>query len=91
MGFQTEELEMLRGKVEKLEPAAGLYLIILGTSEAEPVEIMPYWNFVLFPHKDAYIVGMAPDKENAKLVLLGIVDEIYQNTGDVRIMEYFKQ
>lgn len=49
-------------------------------------------NELLFPfykRKDIYIVGLATSKEEAILLVVDMLMEIYNNTGDFLVREYF--
>lgn len=51
-------------------------------------------NELLFPYyvkQEMYILGLAASKEQAKLLVKDMVEEIYKNTGSFQVRDYFSK
>lgn len=51
-------------------------------------------NELLFPYyakKEMYVLGLAASKEQAKLLVKDMIEEIYKNTGGFQVRDYFSR
>lgn len=70
----------------------GIYCITLAGNPENLLEIMDV-NELKFPYykrQDIYILGLALGRERAMKLVAHIIDEVYQETGDVKVREYFQ-
>lgn len=92
----TDELakkkeEKLKKTLEKGKVSIGVYVISLATNRDNLFDIIGA-NELLFRHyknNDIYVVGLAYGKENAIMVVQNIIEEIYQNTNNFNVRDYF--
>lgn len=70
----------------------GLYCIAFASNEKNLFDIVET-NELLFEHykrNQIYIIGLTKGKENAVELTQNLLLEVYQNTGDFKVREYFK-
>lgn len=68
------------------------YLITLAVNPADQLEILSVHQlrFSYIRRNCPMILGIASGKEEALEVFMEIVDQVYRETGDVKIRDYFE-
>lgn len=77
--------------IEKGKLKFEIYCITFASNSNNLFDIINV-NELLFPYyqrREMYILGIANSREEAKLVVMDMLIEIYQNTGDFKVREYF--
>ena len=77
--------------IEKGELTFEIYCITFAVDPNNLFDILNA-NELLFPYyakQEIYILGLAGSKGQAKLLVKDMLEEIYTNTGDFRVREYF--
>lgn len=79
---------MLRNTITKRH----LYCVVLSTNPNNLLDIIRTKEFKLPCYRDTqfYVLGLASGYDQAVSLVLQIVDEVYQATGDVNVREYYK-
>lgn len=84
-------MNRLKKSIEKGKLKFEVYCITFASNNENLFDIMNV-NELLFPfykRKEIYIVGLATSKEEAILLVVDMLMEIYNNTGDFLVREYF--
>jgi hypothetical protein len=69
----------------------GLYCITLPINNNNLFDIISS-NELLFNYykkKNIYVIGLAKDKDSAIALLVNIIEDIYRETKDLKVKEYF--
>ncbi len=69
-----------------------LYCVTLSTNPENLFDII-HVNELKFPYyqkQEIYALGLAKGKDNAISLVMDMISEVYQNTGDVKVREYFQ-
>lgn len=77
--------------LEKDRLTLGLYCVILPSNENNMFDIISS-NELLFRYyrrRNIYIVGLAITKESAIRLVQTILEDVYRDTKDVKVKEYF--
>jgi hypothetical protein len=77
--------------IEKGRLTFAVYCITFASNPDNLFDILNA-NELLFPYykkKDMHIIGLAPSREAAILLVKDMIEEIYGKTGDFRVREYF--
>lgn len=77
--------------IERGNPVHGIFLITLSGHEHNQMEILPAGNLKFWYVREEcpLVIGLAKGKKNARNLVLTIVEDIYQKTGDCNIKQYF--
>lgn len=84
--------EKVKSKIEKGKLSFHVYCIAFASNGNNLFDIIDT-NELLFQYykrKDIYILGLAAGKENAFELVTNMIEEIYCNTGDFQVRNYFK-
>lgn len=87
-----KEPDKWKMRLEEGKLSYSLFCIALASNEKNLFDIMDC-NELWFRHyrqSEVCIVGLAGDKENAIRLLQNIIEDIYRETGDLKVREYFK-
>ena len=82
----------LKKDIEKGKLVTGIFLITKPSNEKNLFDILPTTE-LLFPYykkRELLVYGLAKGKEEAKNLLLSMLEDIYQETGGLYCKEYFK-
>jgi len=90
-GCQSK-LKMLKHRISRQAPHAGVYLITLPTQEDTVLEIIPSALLLQehYPTEDLRIVGMAFTRTEALCLIEKILSESFRTRGDVDIEAFMK-
>lgn len=79
-------------KIKKQKFTPDVYVIALASNPKNQLDIIPSWELMQsgYPIEEVRIIGLAKGKKEATALVTTIVDEVYQQTGDVKIREYLK-
>lgn len=92
IGEIVKDLPGIRKRLENGRAVPGIYLLALSENPRNLLEIFPAVTLMqrtaasLCPE----IIGIAKGKDEAFGLVESIVREIYRETGDVQVKEYFK-
>jgi hypothetical protein len=89
--IRQKKLFKLKKIIEKGKLTFEIYCITLASNPDNLFDIINV-NELLFPYyerKDMYILGLADSKIEAKLLVKDMLLEIYTETGDFKVREYF--
>ena len=70
-----------------------IYVIAFASNSQNLLDIIPAWELMQksYPKKQMKIIGLAKGYEDALELVRTIIDETYQNTGDVDVWKYLKE
>ena len=79
-------------KIKKKKLTPDVYVIALASNPLNQLDVIATWELLQpgYPKEHVRIVGLAQGKKEALEVVTAIVEEIYQNTGDVKISDYLR-
>lgn len=81
----------IKKSIEKGKLNFEVYCITFASNNQNLFDIMNV-NELLFPYyarRDMYITGIATSKEEAVLLVVDMLMEVYNNTGDFLVRDYF--
>lgn len=94
--YLSEDLKNKKNKIKKSIEKGNLtfeiYVIMLASNSDNLLDIINA-NELQFPYyleKDNYILGIAGSRTLAKLLVKDMIEEVYNQTGDILVREYFK-
>ncbi|SDB09648.1 hypothetical protein [Eubacterium oxidoreducens] len=90
LGFLEEQIDELLKMILHGDAIGNLYLVMLGKRKEEPIVIYPAWMSVAHLIEEDVLVGFADGKENAFRLVESIISDIYEETYDVNVIEYFQ-
>ena len=79
-------------KIKKKKLTPDVYVIALASNPLNQLDVIPAWELLQpgYPKEHICIIGLAQGKKEALSLVTTIVDEAYQNTGDVKITDYLR-
>ena len=79
-------------KIKKNKPTIDVYVIALASNPKNQLDIIPSWELLQkgYPTDSVRVIGLAQGKKEALQLVTSLVDEVYQKTGDVKILEYLQ-
>ena len=79
-------------KIKNNKPTIDVYVIAFAANPQDQLDLIPSWELLQkgYPTESLRIVGLAKGKREALQLVTTIADEVYQRTGDVKIVEYLK-
>ena len=79
-------------KIKKNKPTIDVYVIAFAANPEDQLDVIPSWELLQkgYPTEHLRIIGLAKGKKEALQLVTKLADEVYQKTGDVRIVEYLK-
>ncbi len=79
---------MKKGKL-----TADIYLLALPSNPENLLDIIPAKDLLQkgYPKETLRIIGLAKGKKEALALVTQIVDEVFQETGDVKLVDYLKE
>ena len=86
------EPDKWKKRLEENKLSYSLFCIVLASNENNLFDIMDC-NELWFRHyrrNDVYVVGLASDKGNAFKLVEQIVTDVYSETGEFKVREYFE-
>ena len=86
-----KEPKKWKKRVEKEKLSYSLYCIAFSSNEKNLFDIMDC-NELLFKYykkREIFIVGLASSKENAVELVRIMIEDIYRETGEFKVREYF--
>lgn len=74
----------------KIKP--GVYCVTLSTNPENLFDIMNVneFKFPYYGKIDIYVLGLARGHDSAISLVIQMLNEVYQNTGDVKVREYYQ-
>lgn len=87
------EARRIVNKIKKKKLTPDIYLIALASNSKNLLDVIPTWELLQsgYPTDNVRIIGLAQGKQEALELVVSIVDEVYQKTGNVNLQEYLKQ
>ena len=81
------------GKIKRGQFQPDVYVLTLPSGEQNLLEIYPSYILLqdYFKEQDLLIVGLACGYEEAGQLAASIVDQVYQNNGNVAVKEYLEK
>lgn len=88
-----QKKEKLIQKIESGKTPINTYLLTLASGDANQLEIVPAWNLKFWYNKSTLpmIVGIGCGRAEALELVRRITEEVYCETKDVRLREFFEQ
>ncbi len=79
-------------RIKKNKPTIDVFLITLASNRENQLDIVPSWELLqkAYPKEQLWIIGLAKGKKEALGLVTSIVQEVYEKTLDVQILEYLK-
>lgn len=84
--------ERLKKKLEKNKLVLGTFLITASSNKDDLFDVLDTKD-CMFPYyrkKDIIVYGIANGREEALQLVVRILEDVYQETGDLKVGEYFK-
>ena len=88
IGEGVKKADKIRRKLNHGKIVPGVYLITFSENPRNLLEIIP--ALTIIQQSAADIFGLAGDKDEAVDMVVEIIQEVYDATGDFRIEEYWK-
>lgn len=88
-----KNVDKIKTAIEENKPSIGIYCIALASNENNLFDIMNV-NELMFQHyrrNKIYILGLARGKESAKRLVVRMIEDVYNETGDFHAREYFAE
>lgn len=91
-GADIRNMSWIRLKLDQGKPVPGIYLITLSENPHNLLEILPSLTLIqkTAAHLCPEIVGVASSKDEAMDLIASMVQNIYEETGELKIKEYWK-
>lgn len=89
----VKNVDKIKTAIEANKRTVDIYCIALASNENNLFDIMNV-NELMFQHyrrNKIYILGLARGKENAKRLVVRMIEDVYRETGDVHAREYFAE
>lgn len=79
-------------KLRMRRPQPKIWLITLASNEKNLLDIFwgTYYIQPMFQKQNPYIVGIAEDEEQARLLTVKILEDVYQKQGNFDVRTYFE-
>ena len=79
-------------KIKKNKPTIDVYVIALASNPQNQLDLIPSWELLQkgYPTDRVRVIGLAQGKKEALQLVTSLIDEVYQKTGDVKILEYLQ-
>lgn len=79
-------------RIKKNKPTIDVYVIALASNPENQLDIIPSMELLQkgYPTEQIRVIGLAKGKAEALQIVTSLVDEIYQKTGDVKVLDYLK-
>lgn len=92
IGEGVKKADKIRRKLNHGKIVPGVYLITFSENPRNLLEIIPALTIIQQSAADICpeIIGLAGDKDEAVDMVMEIIQEVYDATGDFRIEEYWK-
>ena len=83
----------IKRKINHNAGTISVYVIAFASNSQNLLDIIPAWELMQksYPKKQMKIIGLAKGYEDALELVRTIIDETYQNTGDVDVWKYLKE
>ena len=91
-GITKGQVERLKSYIEKEKLQYPIFCITLASNPNNLLDIMNV-NELLFPYykrKQILILGLASSRQQAKIMVAGMIEKVYRETGDFDVRSYFK-
>lgn len=91
-GMEKEQ-EKLKKKLEKNKPVFGIFLITAPSCQENLLDVLDTKD-CLFPYyrrRNLLVYGMAKSREEAITLTVRILEDVYQETGELKVGEYFEK
>ena len=87
------QVNRIKWKINHNAGTVSVYVIAFASNDRNLLDIIPAWELMqkAYPKKDMKIIGLAKGYDEALDVVCRIIDETYQNTGDVDVWAYLKE
>lgn len=88
-----KKVNRIKWKINHNAGTISVYVVTFASNRENLLDIIPSWVLMQksYPKKDLTIIGLAKGHEDAILLAKQIVEETYENTGDVDIRTYLKE
>ena len=85
-----DQAKQIKRKLSRHVWMTSIYVIALASNPQNLLDVIPSWELQQksYPGKDICIVGLAKGYGEALELVRQIVDDTYQNTGDVDVRNY---
>lgn len=83
----------IKWKINHNAGTVSVYVIAFASNHENLLDIIPAWELMQkrYSKRNIKIIGLAKGYEEALELVRRIVDETYQNTGDVDVWSYLKE
>mgnify|MGYP000221946932 FL=1 len=87
------KVNRIKWKINHNAGTISVYVIAFASNSQNLLDIIPAWELMQksYPKKQMKIIGLAKGYEDALELVRTIIDETYQNTGDVDVWKYLKE
>lgn len=92
IGERIKDIRKIQKKLNSGKPVPGIYLITLSDNPSNLMEILPALTLIQETAADICpeIIGITKSKDDAFDMAADIIRKIYDETGEFRIKEYWK-
>jgi hypothetical protein len=89
--MKKRDLNKIKKAVETNKIVTGVYCITFASNPKNLFEIYNANEF-LFPHykkEEKHVLGLAESRPQSFQLVMEMIEEIYKNTGDFKVRDYF--
>lgn len=89
--IDKRELKIIKKKINKNKFPKGIYCITFASNTENLFDIYNLKQFI-FPYykkKDIHILGLAKGKKEAYKLIIEMIEEMYKETGEFKVRDYF--
>ena len=89
----VHKTKRVKWKIDHNAGQIGIYVIALPSNEKNLLDLIPAWELMQKSYpgkKQMQIIGLAKGYAEALELVRSIIEEVYQNTGDVDVKSYLR-
>lgn len=89
--INKRELKSIKKKINKNRFLKDVYCITFASNTENLFDIYNVKQFIFtyYKKKDIHILGLAKSKEEACELIIEMIEEIYKETGEFKVRDYF--
>ncbi len=89
--IKKRNINKIKNYINNGKLTRNVYCITFATNPKNLFDIYNAKEFIqpYYKKQDLHIIGLAENKEKAYEVLISMLEEVYEKTGDFKVREYF--
>ena len=86
-----KDIDKIKNNIDKGKLSTSLYCITFASNPKNLLDIFSSRHFAYpyYKKQKFHILGLAESKEKAYELVIEIIKEVYENTGDFKVRDYF--